>query len=366
MTNFHYGRNYTRTVNLQDTSSSYTVFFDEYWFNTSLPSMIMYAIVSAFTIFANLLLCVAYCKDPFGELKTVQNYFILNLGIADLIMGVISEPLLIVTYWNNHNLIYFIHYLFAIISGACSLMNITALSIIRYFAVRQPFQTQSIVNKRSVVISIAVMWVTAIHYPILLILGWREKAFQFYLYVFGCIIPTIVFIVAYFLVYRALRRHTATLKHLGEGKGLALGNALRTEKAATRTVLLVLVVFLSLWIPFLIIDFAIVQCANCRNEKFHLARDITLSLVYFSSGMNPVIYAWRVKTFRRAFIRVLGIKKPLERTVAVWKRVSRPEATLGVRVDRSKRLSAKITDSGLKLEFDDASIGRVNEAIELS
>ena len=331
--------------------------------------MIVYAIVSSFTIFANLLLCVAYCKDPFGELKTVQNYFILNLGIADLIMGVISEPLLVVTYWNNHNLIYFIHYLFAIISGACSLMNITALSIIRYFAVRQPFQTQSIVNKRAVLISIGVMWVTAIHYPVLLLLGWRDNLFQLYLYVLGCIIPTIVFIVAYFLVYRALRRHTATLKNLGEGKHLALGNALRTEKAATRTVLLVLVVFLSLWIPFLIIDFVIVQCANCRNEKFHLARDITLSLVYFSSGINPVIYAWRVNTFRRAFLRVLGITTSFNRTVAVRKTHPRADASLAaVGLNRCKRVGrVMVNSSGLKLETlesGDDCIGQINEGKE--
>ena len=117
-------------------SSSYTVFFDDYWFKTSLPSIIVYAVVSAFTIFANLLLCVAFWKDPFGELRTAQNYFILNMAIADLVMGVISEPLLVVTYWHDNNLIYFIHYLFAVLSGTCSLMNITALSIVRYYAVK--------------------------------------------------------------------------------------------------------------------------------------------------------------------------------------------------------------------------------------
>ena len=163
-------------------SSPYTVFFDQYWFDTSLPSIVVYIVVSLFTIFSNLLLCVAYWKDPFNNLKSVQNYFVLNLAIADLIMGAVSEPLLIVTYWYDHNLIYFIHYLSAIISAACSLLNITALSIIRYFAVKQPFLTQSIVNERSVLISIGVVWVIAIHYALLPLMGWRDKSFQLYLY----------------------------------------------------------------------------------------------------------------------------------------------------------------------------------------
>ena len=315
--------------------------------------------VSTFTIFSNLLLCVAYWKDPFRELQTAQNYYVLNLAIADLIMGAISEPLLVVTYWYNENLIYFIHYLFAIISGSCSLLNITALSVIRYFAVRQPFLTQTIVNKRSVLISIGVIWVISIHYVVILLVGWRDRTFQFYLYGLACVIPTVVFMASYFLVYRALRRHTNTIKSLGEGKGLALQNALRTEKAATRTVLLVLLVFLASWAPFLSIDFLMVQCEKCRNEQFHVARDITLSLVYFSSGINPAIYAWRVKVFRRAFMRVMGIgeKRPSDRTRVAWKRVLHGRALRSLLVlGRSKRVSWNVPHES----------GHANEAIELS
>lgn len=289
------------------------MFFDGYWFETSLPSIVVYTIVSLFTISANLLLCVAYWKDPFHELQIVQNYYVLNLGVADLIMGAVSEPLLVFTYWDDQNLVYLIHYLFAIISASCSLLNIVALSIVRYFAVRRPFQTQSIVRKRNVKISIGVIWIIAFQYALLPLLGWRDKTFQLYLYGLGCVIPTGIFLFSYFMVYRALRKHTTMIARLGEQRGLPLKNAIRNEKAATRTVLLVLVVFISLWIPFLSIDFAMVQCVLCRTEGFHLARDVTLSLVYFSSGINPVIYAWRIKSFRKAFLRVTRID-----TISFW------------------------------------------------
>ncbi|XP_078361271.1 5-hydroxytryptamine receptor 2C-like [Oculina patagonica] len=338
--------------------SPYAVFFNDYWFDTSLPSIIVYAVVSAFTIFSNVLLCVSYWKDPFRELRTAQNYYVLNLAIADLIMGAVSEPLLVVTYWYNHNIIYFIHYLFAIVSGSCSLLNITALSVIRYFAVKQPFLTQSIVNKRSVLISIGIIWLIAIHYAVIPLVGWRDNIFQLYLYGLACVIPCLVFMAAYFLVYRALRRHTNTVKRLGEGRSLALQNALRTEKAATRTVLLVLVVFLASWGPFLTIDFLIVQCVKCRNEQFHLARDITLSVVYFSSGINPVIYAWRVKVFRRAFMRVMGIDGTKR---SLWKRVKSGWASRSLpALNRSKAASWNVVDPS------SSSMGHVNESIELS
>ena len=296
-------------------SAPHTMFSgDEYWFKTRLPSFTaVYSVASLFTISVNLLLCVAYWRDPFRKLQAVQNYYILNLALADLIMGALSEPLLIATYWSdddNKHVIFFVHYLFAIISASCSLLNIMALSIVRYFAVQKPFESQNIINKRNVKISIAVIWGIAIHFALLPIAGWRDKTFQLYLYGLGCIVPTVVFTASYFMFYRAIRKRTAMIKHIGtEKKSQLLRNTICIEKKATRTVLMVLVVFWVLWIPFLICDFAVVQCSNCRTSAFRLARDITLSLVYFSSGINPLIYAWRIKAYRRAFLRVLGFKR---------------------------------------------------------
>ena len=273
--------------------------------------MILYWLGSVFTISANLLLCFAYCKDPFRELQTVQNFYVLNLGIADLVMGAIAEPLLAITYWEDRDAVYLAHYLFAIISGACSLLNITALAIIRYFAVVHPLHHQNIVNRKTVLTSITFIWAISVHYAIIPLLGWQDRYFQIYLYSFGCILPTLAFLLAYCKVYLAIREHTKCVENLTSGRNNQLGlrNAIRREKAASKTVLLVLVIFVICWVPFLAIDFAMVQCARCRDKRFHLVRDIALTMVYFSSGVNPLVYAWRVKSFRRAFVQVTGLSQ---------------------------------------------------------
>lgn len=316
------------------TLSRQTMFYEDYWFQSSLSSIIVYIIASLFTISANALLLVAYTKDPYHELQTVQNFYVVNLAIADLIMGAISEPLLIVTYWNNQNLIFLMHYVFAIISASSSLLNIVALAVVRYFAVRRPLQSQTVVNRRNVQISIGVIWGISFHFALFPVLGWRDKIFQLYLYSLGCIVPTLVFMVAYWMLYSALRRHNASISCLGTQGSACIKNALQREKAATRTVCLVLVVFLILWIPFLIIDLLMVQCMDCRTDEFHLARDVTLSLVYFSSGINPVIYAWRVKSFRRAFLHVTQKGR-----VSFWRRTKVTEGTV-----TSTTLSLNTTD----------------------
>ena len=86
-------------------------------------------------------------------------------------------------------------------------------------------------------------------------------------------------------------------------------NAMSREKSTMSTMLKVLVVFLSFRFPFLLVDLMMVQCIEYRTFDSHAARDVALTLTYFSWCVNPLLYAWCVAQFRRAFICVLGIRK---------------------------------------------------------
>ena len=114
------------------------LFFEGYWFHTNLTSMLFYVFIALFTIFGNVLICAAFIKDPYRQLRTLQNYYIISLGISDLLMGLAAETVLIGTHWNKREAVFRTHYYFAIISGVSSLLNIAALSIHRYFAVKMP------------------------------------------------------------------------------------------------------------------------------------------------------------------------------------------------------------------------------------
>ena len=285
------------------------MFFEGYWFHTNLTSMLFYVFISLFTIFGNVMVCAAFIRDPYRQLRTLQNYYIISLGISDLLMGLAAETLLIGTYWNDSEAVFRAHYLFAIISGVSSLLNMAALSIHRYFAVRMPLNFQEVMTRRRILVSIAILWIYALHFPVLPMAGFVDSRYQIYLYALGCFLPSVVIFMAYGGIYKSIREHTTTLM-----KGPAMGNrvlknAMAREKSTTKTMLIVLVVFFSFWFPFLLVDLIMVQCINCRTFSFHVARDVTLTLTYFSSCVNPLLYAWRVTQFRRAFIRLLGLRK---------------------------------------------------------
>lgn len=285
------------------------LFFEGYWFHTNLTSMIFYVFISLFTIFGNVLVCAAFIKDPYRQLRTWQNYYIISLGISDLLMGLAAETVLIATYWDKGEEVFRTHYYFAIISGVSSLLNMAALSIHRYFAVKMPLNFQEVMTRKRILASIAILWVYAIHFPVLPMAGFVDPSYQVYLYTLGCFLPSIVIVMAYGGIFKSIREHTKSLMSgpaMGNG---VLKNAMARERSTTKTMLIVLVVFFSFWFPFLLVDLIMVQCVRCRTFSFHVARDVTLTFTYFSSCVNPLLYAWRVSQFRRVFIRLLGLRK---------------------------------------------------------
>lgn len=287
-----------------------TMFYEGYWFETNLPSVFAYFVISSLTICGNSLVIAAFIRDPFRQLRTLNNYFVISLAVSDLLMGAVAETLLIGSYWKRHNDVFFVHYLFAIISGISSLLNLSALSVFRYFAVKRPLSYQVILTRKRILLSIAIIWLFAIHFIVLPVADWRSASYQLYLYGLGCIAPTCVILVCYHGIFTGIRNHTKTLHKMTSKTNLVLKHAVQREKATTKTMFIVLVVFLLFWMPFIFVDVLMVQWQTLRGHpQWHFARDVTLSFTYFSSAINPMLYAARVGQFRAAFHKLCCSKR---------------------------------------------------------
>ncbi|KAJ7337166.1 negative regulation of tumor necrosis factor (ligand) super member 11 production [Desmophyllum pertusum] len=59
--------------------------------------------LAVITSVGNLLVIVAVYKDPCRELRTISNYFVVNLAVADLITGLITEPIWALQHWVKEN-----------------------------------------------------------------------------------------------------------------------------------------------------------------------------------------------------------------------------------------------------------------------
>ena len=267
-----------------------------------------FIVFSLYTFVGNTLVCIVYIVDPFKRLRTVTFYYVVNLALADILVGVLVEPLNVSVYWTQNRSTLFAFYVLAVLSCVTSILNICALMLDRYIAVSQAVRYRVLVTVKRVRISIFSIWLHALHFALLPMVGWRDSSYQVYLYSLGVLLPTIVMLLSYRGLMRILKRKASSLEQSWAEESAQLKKMLQRERKVSQTVLIMLIVFLVAWFPFVVADFVLVFCPECRSHRLRLGRDIALSLGFFSSGINPLLYAWRVRQFRQGLLKIVKFK----------------------------------------------------------
>ena len=277
------------------------MFYEGYLLTPNAALAVIFIIFGFYTVVGNVLVCVVYILDPGKKLRRVSNsYFVINLAVADILVGITVEPINAASFWSNNTNVLFSYYIFAVLSCVCSIVSISALMVDRFLAVCRPFQYRSLVKPRRIRTAILIIWLFSIHFSILPLLGWRSASFQVYLYGLGVLFPAAIMLLSYYGLLRALREEIANLQNSADSTQAAhVRNMVTRERRVSTTVFIMLLVFLVSWCPAVTVDFVMVFCEKCRSDTLLLARDVTLTIGFFSSGINPGLYAWRIKSFRQ-------------------------------------------------------------------
>ncbi|XP_032232108.1 5-hydroxytryptamine receptor 1A [Nematostella vectensis] len=284
--------------------------YKEYFLTSDLTIAIILILLSCYTVVGNTMVCIVYLKDPGRQLRTVSNHFVANLCVADILVGVIVEPLNASSNWNSEPRILFAFYITAILSCICSIVTIAAMMIDRYIAVSRPFEYKILVTSRRVRIALLLMWLFSLHFSLMPVLGWTTSFFQVYLYGLGILVPTAIMLLSYYGLLRILREKTKNLRNSSAREATHSKKSIAREKRISTTVFIMLLVFLIAWCPFVTVDFILVFCLECRDSStIRIARDVTLVLGFSSSGVNPLLYAWRVPNFRKGFMLLFPCKR---------------------------------------------------------
>ena len=143
----------------------------------------MSVLLAIITIPGNFLVCLAIIKDPFRNLKTPFNYFLLSLASTDLAVGAILD-LIVVAYHIDEALklkvvdITVLHMFYFILSTA-SILTLAALTMDRYFVVASPKYKTMVTSKRAILASVSI-WIGALGFSfIYLKLGFIDYSFVF-------------------------------------------------------------------------------------------------------------------------------------------------------------------------------------------
>ncbi|XP_063095687.1 substance-K receptor isoform X2 [Cavia porcellus] len=234
------------------------------------------------------------------RMRTVTNYFIVNLALADLCMAAFNAAFNFV--YASHNIWYFgrafcyFQNLFPITAMFVSIYSMTAIAIDRYMAIVHPFQPRLSAPSTKAVIGGIWLVALALAFPQCFystitedegatkcVVAWPEDSRD----------KSLLLIIGLTLWRRAVPRHQAhgaNLRHL------------QAKKKFVKTMVLVVVTFAICWLPYHLYFILGSFQEDIYCHKFIQQVYLALFWLAMSSTMyNPIIYCCLNRRFRSGF-----------------------------------------------------------------
>lgn len=259
----------------------------------------------------NLLVCIAVFTTQ--GMTSSFHYFISSLAAADLAIAFVDQPLLIaliIARINSKCLPNVDLGFRAVGNFACavSLLTLALIALDRCLFVSPKFDYKNTMTARKKIV-LAVVWVLACAYSAIRLTIDKEITSYLTAAVFGmCYIEMIVcYTVVYYQVFKQRNRlaasrqqnnrQTGSIEQVGLLETQAENNT--TERSFARTIVMVLAVFTAGW--FLIFYLRLTQPEKNYGIMYNVSRTVALS----ASAVNPALYCFNNKEYRRAFKRIL-------------------------------------------------------------
>ncbi|XP_029186246.2 QRFP-like peptide receptor [Acropora millepora] len=279
----------------------------------------LYAIIFLISAMGNVLVCIIILKRR--KMKTVTNYFILNLALADLTLTLICIPFDIPVQEMNYRWPYGsfmcrILYPLQTMSLFASVFTLTAVSLTRYWAILYPLRRQLTTTTAKSVI--AIIWLLSLIpvSPYISVLRIDEtgicnehwgkqgnrKIYTVALFIAQYAVPLSIIAAAYVSIGRELGRKNSDgleNKFLQNAKNEEATKVIRMLVAVT---ILFAVCVLPTNVMWLWLDF---DNADQHFPQFWEVVAFCNILTFSNSAANPVCYLITNANYRKEFARIL-------------------------------------------------------------
>ena len=252
------------------------------------------------SILGNLLVLVAIVKSP--SLRSSSIVFLCNLAVSDLLVGFVAQPLYISYELTKASFVYKPYTTMALTAGGVSISTMTAISLDRFLALLYHMRYPLLMTlHRAILIAISLWLFNGL---VSLLVLWNMTAYYFAIAV-SIPIYQLLSIVSYMRIYLIICRHR--LKIRAQRNAVANStqdyqrthNMERKSKSAKNTFMyfvVMVVCYLPLFTAMIILTF--------YTSLWTIAWNLTDTIAFANSAINPFLYCWRLRELRTAVIKV--------------------------------------------------------------
>ncbi|KYN41988.1 Orexin receptor type 2 [Trachymyrmex septentrionalis] len=316
--------------------------------------IILYVPTVLVSVIANIFVIIVVCKY---HLKSVTNYFVINLSMADLLVATICMPMTISQEismsWNHSEFLCKLTSYLQSVGVTASIYTIMAMSIDRYLAIRNPMILRYICSHKNIILVIVSIWLASMAFFITIYgamrlqdpmtkvinkalelmasenythnsisptppgfnmciedftsLGIRRDVFGSIHFVFSTAIPCLVVLLAYSLIGFTLWSKKPPFDYDNrESASSRQSSKLRHERKRVALILLFLAILFALcWMPYNITKFLIDLDVIGPSTSTNNTLKYFLFLGHANSALNPVVYCWMTRGFRQKLVKIL-------------------------------------------------------------
>ncbi|XP_045910109.1 adenosine receptor A2b-like [Micropterus dolomieu] len=180
-------------------------------------------IIAVLAIIGNFLVCLAVTRNK--KLRTVTNYFLVSLAVADILVGLVAIPCAVLTDLGQprHNLpLCLVLLSILMVLTQSSILSLLAVAAERYMAILLPFQYQRVMSPRNARLALLVTWGLGAISGSVPLMDWQRQPADSDYCIFTCVVdmsylvyfnffcgllvPLVAMIVIYSQIFLTVRR----------------------------------------------------------------------------------------------------------------------------------------------------------------